>query len=111
MLTVLESWIVAASGWLRPHLMTVALMIVATLLVLYGNNVNAAVKRQIQHYHFVLRTFIFILLCAFGYGLLTSLLTPFVASQLASLSNFTLFPVVLTLSITLGILAERKRQV
>ncbi|RUO34914.1 DUF3392 domain-containing protein [Aliidiomarina soli] len=105
-----ESWIVQASQWVRPHLMAVSLMVVATLLVLYGNNINAAVRRQIHHYHFVLRTTLFILLCAFGYGLLTSLLTPFLARQLAQLPNYYLAPVVLIVTITLGVLAERKGQ-
>lgn len=105
-----ESWIVQASQWLRPHLMAISLMIVATLLVLYGNNVNAAVRRQIHHYHFIIRTTIFVLLCAFGYGLLTSLLTPFLARQLAHLPNYYLAPVVFIISIGLGLLAERKGQ-
>lgn len=107
---MLENWIVQTSLWVRPHLSMVALMVVATLLVLYGNNVNAAVRRQIQHYHFIVRTLIFILLCAFGYGLLTTLLTPFLASQLASISNYYLGPVVVVVTIALGMLAERKRQ-
>lgn len=107
---MLENWIVQTSLWVRPHLSMVALMVVATLLVLYGNNVNAAVRRQVQHYHFIVRTLIFILLCGFGYGLLTTLLTPFLASQLASISNYYLGPVVVVVTIALGMLAERKRQ-
>ena len=108
---MLENWLVQASLWVRPHLMTVAIMIVATLLVLYGNNINAVVKRNINHYPFVVRVIIFILLCAFGYGLLTNLLSPFLASQLAQLSNLYLAPAVLLISVALGVLAERKRQV
>lgn len=107
---MLENWLIQSSHWLRPHLMTIALMIVATLLVLYGNTINAVVKRQISHYHFIIRVVIFILLCAFGYGLLTSLLTPFVAQQLAKLPNYYLSPIVLIISVSLGALAERKRQ-
>lgn len=108
---MLESWLVQTSLWLRPHLMTIALMVVATLLVLYGNNINAVVKRNINHYPFIVRIMIFILLCAFGYGLLTNILTPFIASQLAQLSNLYLGPIVVIGTIALGVLAERKRQV
>jgi cell division protein FtsW (lipid II flippase) len=105
-----ENLIIQTSLWVRPYLSMVALMVVATLLVLYGNNVNAAVRRQIQHYHFIVRTLIFILLCAFGYGLLTTLLAPFLATQLASVSNYYLGPLVVIITIALGVLAERKRQ-
>lgn len=107
---MLENLIIQTSQWVRPHLSMVAFTVVATLLVLYGNNVNAAVRRQILHYHFIIRTLIFILLCAFGYGLLTTMLTPFLATQLASVSNYYLGPLVLVIMITLGVLAERKRQ-
>lgn len=106
-----ESTLVQASMWLRPHITTIAFMVVATLLVLYGNNINALVKRNILHFHVVVRVIIFILLCAFGYGLLTTWLTPFVASQLASLPNHYLSPIVAIITIALGVLAERKRQV
>ncbi|RAJ98975.1 DUF3392 domain-containing protein [Aliidiomarina maris] len=106
-----ENFLIQSSQWLRPHISTIAFMLVATLLVLYGNNINALVKRNIAHLHVVVRVCIFILLCAFGYGLLTNLATPFVASQLAGLSNLYLAPVVVVVTVTLGILAERKRQV
>ena len=108
---MLESWLVQASVWLRPYISNVAFMVVATLLVLYGNSINGMVKRAISHYLFIFRVLIFILLCAFGYGLLTRILTPFVASQLASLPNLYLSTVVGLLTVALGVLAERKRQV
>lgn len=106
---MLENWIIQSSLWVRPHLFTVSLMIVATLLVLYGNNINAAVRRQVQHYHFIIRTIVFILLCAFGYGLLTGLLSPFLAYQLGQVPNHYLGPLVIIITIALGLLAERKR--
>lgn len=106
-----ENWLVQSSVWLRPYISSVAFMVVATLLVLYGNTINGMVKRAISHYHVVFRVLIFILLCAFGYGLLTRLLTPFLAAQLASLSNLYLSTVIALITVALGVLAERKRQV
>ena len=108
---MLENWVLEASLWLRPHLSSIAFMVVATLLVLYGNTINGMVKHAIRQYHFVLRVTIFILLCAFGYGLLTTVLTPILATQMASLPNLYLSPAVAIITVTLGILAERKRQV
>ena len=41
---------------IRPHFYEIAMMIVATLLVIYGNEINKMVKRQVAHWHFLFRT-------------------------------------------------------
>lgn len=107
---MLENALISLSQWFRPHLFTIALMIVATLLVLYGNTINGMIKRQIAGCHFILRTIIFILVCAFGYGLLTVWMTPFLGQLLGRLPNLYLGLVILIISIVLGVLAERKGQ-
>ena len=45
---------------IRPHFYELAMMIIATLLVIYGAEVNRMVKRQVGHWHFVFRTMAFI---------------------------------------------------
>lgn len=94
----------------RPYVRDIALAMVATCLVVFGDDLNRAVRRQISHLHFIWRTSIFILLCAFGYGALTILLTPVLAKQLAKLSNIWLPWICLAIFIVLGSLAQRKRQ-
>lgn len=94
----------------RPYLRDVALAMVATCLVVFGNDINHVIRRQISSLHFIWRTLIFVLICAFGYGAFTLFLTPIVASQLASLSNVWLPWVILALFIALGALAQRRRQ-
>ncbi|MGI5308904.1 DUF3392 domain-containing protein [Rheinheimera sp. WS51] len=94
----------------RPYVRDTALAMVATCLVVFGDDINRMVRRQISHLHFVWRTSIFILLCAFGYGALTILLTPVLAKQLAKLSNIWLPWVCLAIFIILGSFAQRKRQ-
>ena len=84
-------------------------MVVATLLVLYGDNMNKAIKRQINQYHFLVRTLIFILVCAFGYGLLLTWLAPMLAQFLSQIPRLYLGISVLGIVVLLGILAERKR--
>lgn len=106
---MLEDILLHLTLHLRPYIYQVAMMVVATLLVLYGNNINNAVKRQISHYNFVVRTLIFILLCAFGYGLLLSWLTPLLADTLRRLPNMYLGVTMISIVLGLGILAERKR--
>lgn len=99
--------IVTLSKWSRLHLRDIALAIMATALVLFGPEINAWIRRSIGHLNFVVRTFIFILVCALGYGLAIIYLTPVVANSLAHLNNFTLAPVLLMIFILVGILADR----
>ncbi|RTE87046.1 MULTISPECIES: DUF3392 family protein [Gammaproteobacteria] len=101
--------LLSMSGFVRPYIFQISTMIIATLLVLYGDNINRALKRQISHYHFLIRTLIFILVCAFGYGLLLTWLVPVIANLLASISGLYLGVVTLGILIALGLLAERKR--
>ena len=94
----------------RPYVRDIALAMVATCLVVFGDDLNRRVRRHTAALHFVWRTGIFILLCAFGYGALTIFLTPLVAGQLAKLSNLWLPWLSLGIFIVLGMLAQRKRQ-
>tara|TARA_Y100001963_G_scaffold92052_1_gene126768 strand:+ start:725 stop:1060 length:336 start_codon:yes stop_codon:yes gene_type:complete len=94
----------------RPYVRDIALAMVATCLVVFGDDLNRLVRRQTAVLHFVWRTVIFILLCAFGYGAMTIFLTPLVAAQLAKLSNLWLPWLSLGIFIVLGMLAQRKRQ-
>lgn len=99
--------VVALSKWSRMHLRDIALAIMATALVLFGPQINAWVGRSIGHLNFFIRTFIFILVCALGYGLAVVYLTPLIASSLAHLNNFTLAPVLLMIFVLLGVVADR----
>lgn len=106
---MLEDILIHLSMHVRPYIQQVAMMVVATLLVLYGNNINNTVKRHISHYNFVVRTLIFVLVCAFGYGLLLTWLTPLLADLLRRIPSMYLGIAVVGVVLGLGVLAERKR--
>ena len=57
--------------------------------------------------NFILRTLIFVLLCAVGYGLLIVLATPYLAKGLGLFNNFTLAPMLILVFFIIGILADR----
>lgn len=95
----------------RPYIRDIALAMVATCLVVFGDDINRFIRRQISSLHFIWRTGIFILVCAFGYGAITIFLTPIVAGLLVRLTNIELPWVCLAIFIALGMLAQRKRQV
>ena len=95
---------------LRQHTHEIAMMILATLLVIYGDEVNLLVKKSVSNYPFIVRALIFVALCAFGYGYLLIGFTPILASWIYTIPLHLLGPAVLGLLLVLGVLAERKKQ-
>ncbi|WPC04893.1 DUF3392 domain-containing protein [Pseudomonas benzenivorans] len=99
--------IATLSRWSRGHLYDISLAIMATLLVLFGPAINAWVQRSIGGLNFFLRTLLFVLLCAVGYGLAMIFLTPWLAQGLGHFNNYTLAPVLLLSFFLIGVLADR----
>lgn len=97
--------------FIRPYAGDVALALVASLLVITGGDINRYIKRQVSSANFFFRTIIFVLVCTFGYGVLTVVLTNIVKTQLASLSAAYLAIAVIAAFLALGVYAERKRQI
>ena len=95
----------------RPYQYQASLAIVATLLVIFGNQINGFVKKAIAKQHFIIRTLVFVLLCAFGYGLATVFLTQLLNQQLSQLANLYLLPTILAIFILLGAYAQKQRHI
>ena len=91
------------------HSNNIALAFVTTCLVLFGNNVNGFVRRRVINLFFIVRILIFILLCAFGYGLITVTIQPVVHRLILGIPKNLSFVIVALSFIILGILAEKKR--
>ncbi|MBU1329116.1 MAG: DUF3392 domain-containing protein [Gammaproteobacteria bacterium] len=99
--------IVTLSRWSRGHLYDISLAIMATLFVLFGPGINASVQRAIGNLNFILRTLIFVAICAVGYGLAMVFITPVLAQGLGHFNNYTLAPVLLLVFFIIGVLADR----
>jgi len=95
----------------RPYQYQTALAIIATLLVLFGNDINNAIKGLIRKQHFVVRTTAFIVICAFGYGLLTVWLTKLLSAQLSQIPNLYIVPLIVAIFVGLGVYAQKQRQI
>ncbi|TBU76114.1 DUF3392 domain-containing protein [Pseudomonas daroniae] len=104
---LLLDMIATVSRWSRGHLYEISLALMATLLVLFGPGINAWVQRSISGLNFILRTLIFVLVCAIGYGLVMVYLTPLLAQGLGHFNNYTLAPVLLLVFFLIGVLADR----
>ena len=50
-------------NWVRAHVFKIAITFTTALIVVYGDQIKAAVKRCIRPYPFLVRTLILILLC------------------------------------------------
>ncbi|MBM6552182.1 DUF3392 domain-containing protein [Marinomonas ostreistagni] len=99
----------SAADTLRPHLNEISLAFVATFLVIFGDHVNGTLKRAVSSWIFIARVAAFVLMCTFGYGLLTLWGQPLVLWCLTHLDS-TWRPIVVLFSFgLLGVLAERKR--
>lgn len=99
----------APSSWTKAHLTTISTAITTTLLVLFGDDINRFVKNKIRGYNFVVRTGVFIALCAVGYGMLSVFGAPAVARALRYFGDQYLALSVVAAFVAMGILAERKK--
>lgn len=95
----------------RPYQYQSAIAIVATLLVIFGRDINYAVKKIIIKQHFVIRITVFVLVCAFGYGLATLWLSTLLNEQLAKIPDIYIVPTIIIFFIFLGAYAEKQRHI
>lgn len=99
------------AGFLRGHLPSIAVGIVATILVVYGNQINGFFRKQTKSLHFLARFTLFVLLCSAGYGFLSSQAVKFVRDALRGLEDAHLVVAVVGAFVALGFLARAGREV
>ncbi len=105
-------WILnTTSSWFKPYLNEISFSFVATLLVIYGDRINAFVRKNTNNYQYLVRVFIFILVSGFGYGFATTYLAALVQDVLSWKTGNFLGVVIIGIFLILGILADKKNQV
>lgn len=107
----MSSLLIELGSWFRPYQYQTALAIVATLLVVFGNDINGAIKHLIRKQHFIIRTLLFVFICAFGYGLLTVWLTSVLAKYLALVPTLYIVPLIVGIFLCLGAYAQKQRHI
>ncbi|GGD54361.1 DUF3392 domain-containing protein [Lacimicrobium alkaliphilum] len=103
--------LIQLTQWLQPYYIEVAMTLVATLLVVYGDLVNKHLKRMLSPYHFVVRTLVFVLICAFGYGAFILFVTPFFKQLILLIPSTYQGISIVAVFLLLGYLAERRRYI
>ncbi|MBE0492870.1 MAG: DUF3392 domain-containing protein [Thiomicrospira sp.] len=104
----LTDFLVMISSWVRPYLSEIGFAMMATLLVIYGNDITAVLKKQIGGLQFFVRLTVFILFCALGFALLANYLTPMFIDLLASTGDVWLGVAVIGAFYVIGLLAQRR---
>jgi hypothetical protein len=107
----IQSVLIQLSQCTQPYYSEIALTILATILVVYGDVFNKHIKRMISPYHFVIRTVVFVLICAFGYGLFVVFATPYVKQLILWIPNLYRGLTVVLVFLLLGYLAENRRYI
>jgi|TARA_R110002012_G_scaffold242119_1_gene416502 hypothetical protein len=97
--------------WASPYYSEIAMTIVATVLVIYGDILNKKIKHILSPYHFIIRTSVFVLICAFGYGALVIFTTPHVKLTLMMIPSMYRGLCIVSLFLLLGYLAEHRRYI
>jgi len=96
------------SGWLKGNLYQIVLSMVATILVIYGNNIMNILKQQIGSLKLFLRITLFVVFCAFGFSFITSIAAPFLSGFLAKSDPLYLPFIIIFIYYGLGFLAQKK---
>ncbi|WP_321326574.1 DUF3392 family protein [Thiomicrorhabdus sp.] len=104
----LNDTVLHLSGWMKGYLYQIVLSMVATLLVIYGDNIMKIVKQQIGTLKLFLRITLFVAFCAFGFSFLTSIAAPFLSGFLAKSDPLYLPFIIVFIYYGLGYLAQKK---
>jgi len=107
-LSLVTDFIMPFSLWVNDYLNEIALSIVSTLLVIYGDKILAFLKKQIGSTQPILRITLFVIFCAFGFAFLTAFLTPLVVEFIQSFEIVWLPLIVVALFYLLGYLAKKR---
>lgn len=97
--------------FLRGHLPSIAVGLVATILVIYGNSMNKFFRQQTKSMHFIARFTLFVLLCSAGYGFLSSQAVKLLRNFMTGLPDVHLVFAVVGSFVLLGFLARAGKEV
>ncbi|TDR78789.1 uncharacterized protein DUF3392 [Photobacterium lutimaris] len=106
----MASLITDLGNWIRPWVDDIATAVVTCLLVMFAADINRFMRKQLVGTNFIVRTIIFILINAFGYGFFIVSTAPLLSTQLSQLANHWLITVITILFIVIGVWAQRHRQ-
>lgn len=97
--------------WILIHRLEISVAIVATALIIFGEDVNSFVRRLLKPYHIIIRFIGFVALCTLGYGFLTVFLAHQLSLILGRSGVYTVIIITLVAFILLALFASRRRKI
>ncbi|MGL4711202.1 MAG: DUF3392 domain-containing protein [Shewanella sp.] len=95
---------------LRPWAFDIATAMVVCLILVFSADVNRMLRRYLLGHSFVLRTLVFIIVNAFGYGLLIVKATPWMARHIVAMPSHWMFLLIVGMFMFIGYWAQRNNQ-
>lgn len=105
------SFFAPAGHYIAPYLSEISTALIACFLVMLGGEINALLRRVMRNQHFILRTVAFILINAFGYGLIIIKASPYLTRTLSHLEQGMMFGIIFISFVVIGLWAQRNRQI
>lgn len=99
------------ADFLRFHMDSISIGLVATLLVIYGETINNYFKRITRSIPFIGRFALFIVLCSAGYAFLTSQLVRYLKLFLQGQADLPLIGITIGAFLILAFLARSGKDV
>ena len=107
----MQPYIHQIAGFLRAHLNSISVGLIATLLMLYGASINNYFKRITRSIPFWGRFALFVVLCSVGYAFASSLLVRLLKMALRELPDLPLIGVVAACFLLLAFLAKSGKDI
>ena len=96
--------------WASTYLLQISIAFVATLIAIFGEDINHVILRMFRKNFFIVRVLIFVIVCTFGYTTATVFLARLLRFMLRELDRDLLVPALAALFVIIGFLAERRSQ-
>lgn len=106
-----EHYIHDFAQFLRAHMNSISVGIVATLLMLYGSSINGFFNKVTRKIPFVGRFALFVVLCSAGYAFISSQAVRFFKYFLVGQKDLPLIGIIAASFIVLAFLAYRGKDV
>lgn len=104
-------YLAPAGEAIKPYLSEISTALIACTLVILGNKINPLLYRLVRGQSFFIRTLAFILINAFGYGLLIVKASPYVARTLAQLESGIMLAVIVSCFVVIGLWAQKNHHI
>ena len=107
----MQPYIHQFANFLRLHMDSIAVGLVATFLIIYGGKINGYFKKITKSIPFVARFALFVVLCSAGYAFLTSQMVKYLKTFLRTQPDLPLIGIIAGAFLVLAFLARSGKDI